>query len=563
MGIGRTDMHEIIDLTADVLSSFNRTKKLKEFQNKRKKNYIVDEPQDGKIKVTFIADDDSKYSCIYYYKTKKQVYSMIRSGQSLDLKYTYIKDFDIFDNLDCRDYTLKNFNASSSFLDGHVKFNGAHFEDGNVSFRDVRFGDNEVSFDYVQFGNCEVDFCDARFGDGEANFVGARFGDGDVNFFGAHFGNGDVNFAGAKFGNGDINFNHTKFANGIVNFWRAQFNNSYVSFLDAEFGDGYITFWESQFNHSDVSFWDARFGEGDVDFNDVLFDGNVVFGNTRFGKGKVFFSYTHFNKGDLIFNNASAQILIFESNTFSSHIDLRLKEIEELIVQDCIIEKTIKCHGSVSYKKLSLHNTVNLGQIYIYWDNNGVFDAISNGIKISRESDKNNLQFTIEEKASQFRMLKENFHNIGYYEDEDCAYKAYMDCKTESLNWFKEAFEKGKRKNLLKGICKGLGSVFKKLFYKAFGLISGYGTKPLRILGSAVISIILCGFAYSPFVSKTFSFMSIWRGLYFSTITFLTIGYENMKPLSEFPAILSGIEGFIGLFLMSFFTVAVARKLLR
>lgn len=325
-----------------------------------------------------------------------------------------------------------------------------------------------------------------------------------------------------------------------------------VAFNKAQFGDGSVSFAYAQFGHDNVDFSSVQFGHGNVDFSSAKFGhGNVYFNYAQFGHGNVSFNFTQFGHGNVDFSNSSAQRISFFRYTFSSHVNLRFKKIDELVLWECIIEKTLKCDNHGAYKTLSFKETINLGQIYIDWKNNNVYKAI------------NDDNHTSEQKTAQFRMLKENFHNIGYYEDEDCAYKAYIDCKTKSLSWFLEAFKEGKQKNLLKGICKGIASVFKKLFYKAFGLISGYGTKPLRILGCAVVSIILCGFAYSPFVSESYSFMSICKGLYFSTITFLTIGYENMKPLSEFPAILSGIEGFLGLFLMSFFTVAVARKLLR
>ena len=52
------------------------------------------------------------------------------------------------------------------------------------------------------------------------------------------------------------------------------------------------------------------------------------------------------------------------------------------------------------------------------------------------------------------------------------------------------------------------------------------------------------------------------KAFYHSAITFLTIGYGDHFP---FGAIrwMSGIEGFVGLFLMSYFTVAFVRKILR
>ena len=52
------------------------------------------------------------------------------------------------------------------------------------------------------------------------------------------------------------------------------------------------------------------------------------------------------------------------------------------------------------------------------------------------------------------------------------------------------------------------------------------------------------------------------RSFYHSAITFLTIGYGDHYPFG-FIRWVSSMEGFFGLFLMSYFTVAFVRKVLR
>jgi hypothetical protein len=49
---------------------------------------------------------------------------------------------------------------------------------------------------------------------------------------------------------------------------------------------------------------------------------------------------------------------------------------------------------------------------------------------------------------------------------------------------------------------------------------------------------------------------------YHSAITFLTIGYGDYYP-TGFSRAISVVEGWTGLFLMSYFTVAFVRKILR
>jgi len=55
---------------------------------------------------------------------------------------------------------------------------------------------------------------------------------------------------------------------------------------------------------------------------------------------------------------------------------------------------------------------------------------------------------------------------------------------------------------------------------------------------------------------------TVQRALYHSAITFLTIGYGDYYPSGVIRWV-SGVEGFVGLFLMSYFTVAFVRKILR
>jgi hypothetical protein len=52
------------------------------------------------------------------------------------------------------------------------------------------------------------------------------------------------------------------------------------------------------------------------------------------------------------------------------------------------------------------------------------------------------------------------------------------------------------------------------------------------------------------------------QSFYHSGITFFTIGYGDVFP-QGLSRIVSGVEGFIGVFMMSYFTVAFVRKVLR
>ena len=101
-----------------------------------------------------------------------------------------------------------------------------------------------------------------------------------------------------------------------------------------------------------------------------------------------------------------------------------------------------------------------------------------------------------------------------------------------------------------------------------------YATAPLRVL----LSMFVVFFSYSilytivPFISdasvancapEDAGFIEILgNNLYFSAITFLTVGYGDCLPTGIFK-IIAPLEGWTGVFLMSYFTVAFVRKILR
>jgi len=342
------------------------------------------------------------------------------------------------------------------------------------------------------------------------------FWDGDVSFEEATFGDGYVSFDGANFGDGNINFEDTSFGEGVVNFSRVNFGNGDTSFFGANFGNG------------DVNFYDTQLENGNINFNGAAFgDGDIRFGFSSFINGETSFLLTTFGNGDISFEMAHMGKVTFTGNQFKSIVDMRFKDIQELKIQDCTIEKILKVDGFPQV--LSFLNTINLGQIYIDWWNCNVYKSISNSTYNADRPD-------------QFRMLKENYHTIGDYDAEDNAYRAYMKCKT-SDKWYRWPL-------------------------KFFSLVGGYGTQPFTIILAMLAAWIAFAAVYTFFLAGQFDLSSVKSfsdALYYSGITFLTIGYGDIAPAVTGTALrfVSIAEGFVGLFLMSYLTVAVVRKILR
>ena len=99
-----------------------------------------------------------------------------------------------------------------------------------------------------------------------------------------------------------------------------------------------------------------------------------------------------------------------------------------------------------------------------------------------------------------------------------------------------------------------------------------YATNPMRVILSVLIVYSVYSVLY--FVIPLFSAASLESSyqltdahslgvaFYYSAVTFFTIGFGDYYPMG-YLRILAATEGFTGVFLMSYFTVAFVRKILR
>ena len=159
--------------------------------------------------------------------------------------------------------------------------------------------------------------------------------------------------------------------------------------------------------------------------------------------------------------------------------------------------------------------------------------------------------------------MKEEFRDTGRYLDEDVAYVYFKRYELVS------EYELAKEKGIVALILFMPNFLFQRLVFDKVGL---YATNPFRVLFSIVVVNFIFSLIYTMFYSASNMltcmdnsvgiFEKILGNLYFSAITFFTVGYGDCSPLGFFK-ILAPLEGFVGVFLMSYFTVAFVRKILR
>jgi hypothetical protein len=270
----------------------------------------------------------------------------------------------------------------------------------------------------------------------------------------------------------------------------------------------------------------------------------------------ISFERTEFGDGDVSFYNSIFHSLSLKSCHLDHYVDLRLAKAGLLDISDTIVRDIIDIEPydfPVEIKTLDMSGMRLLGKLYIDWRHNKCSESIQNQVGTN-----------LRQKSEQFRILKENFSSTGKYEDEDEAYIMFK--RYEAKSWLTEQQEKG-------GIAKIVSHIPDSFQWLVFDKIGLYATSPGRVLFSVVVFWFCFGLVYFFIdlvgLGKTISAVGnpdhlskFLQSFYHSAITFFTIGYGDVYPLG-LSRVVSGFEGFMGVFMMSYFTVAFVRKVLR
>lgn len=443
----------------------------------------------------------------------------------------------------------------SRFL-GSFRLTNCFIKAAKSNFTQSRFEGELVSFKNTIFDEGAKDFQDASFGSGEAIFTNVDFGDGDVSFINAEFNNSDVDFRVCRFGKGKIDFHYARFGGGGVSFERVDFGSGRVDFRAAEFHAGRTSFNRASFHEGELNFEGAETPKGKLTFKRAAF-GNftLIFDLYQGAQSEIIFERSLFSQ-NISFSDAQLGKLFFFDCQFNSTVNLHVKQSDEISLAGCTIRDIVEFYTHGDPPKISSLNLAGvrlLGQIYIDWDANGVRNLIySQGCT------------TIVEKAEQFRILKENFNALGKYDEEDAAYVEFKRCHMKAL--LLNSNKQGRVGHFISRVIYWA----KKLLFDYMGL---YATSPQRVIISilfvyamySLLYMAIMGLNWGHIIATSASGKQLGlvaRGFYFSVVTFFTIGYGDFAP-SGIARFIAGTEGFMGVFLMAYFTVAFVRKILR
>jgi len=95
--------------------------------------------------------------------------------------------------------------------------------------------------------------------------------------------------------------------------------------------------------------------------------------------------------------------------------------------------------------------------------------------------------------------------------------------------------------------------------------IFGYGEQPGKVIISAISIILIFAFLFmgsgiSNVGIEQITSNNFFDCIYFSTVTFTTLGYGDFRPLEGIGRILTGSEAFVGAFMMALFVYTFARR---
>lgn len=289
-----------------------------------------------------------------------------------------------------------------------------------------------------------------------------------------------------------------------------------------------------------------------VEFSeDVIFNSSVFRGQTRF-RNAVF-------HGTAGFDGCSfGGVVTFKNATFHNDAKFRTAVFEGY----CLLGNAV-FNASARFASTHFVKGANFSEVKFlgYTDFGGVYSS-SRSVPVYESVFFGRRRFGEDE--SFWRFIKQSATEAGYYQlagecfyNERCARLWY---KLRGVGY--DALSPAKK---LARLLAGLRLLPELIFGR---LLFGYGERPVRVLIASAMIILLCAFFYSHQGALEYrsgpTEPSFFQGLYFSTITFTTLGYGDFYPAPDgFSRHLAMAEAVAGGCLIALFIVCLAKRFSR
>jgi voltage-gated potassium channel Kch len=98
-------------------------------------------------------------------------------------------------------------------------------------------------------------------------------------------------------------------------------------------------------------------------------------------------------------------------------------------------------------------------------------------------------------------------------------------------------------------------------------LVARYGESPARVLATGAVTVLACGLVYNAFDlvehAESGDSATLFEALYFSGLTFTTLGYGDFNPANELGQVLAVTETSIGVVLLAILVFVFGRRATR
>jgi uncharacterized protein YjbI with pentapeptide repeats len=419
------------------------------------------------------------------------------------------------------DAFLKLLDEGGSDLEGFrlpgVDLSGRVFH-ADVSLRNATFT-GDVSFKDTTFPEM-VDLNGATF-EGDVSFEDAAFA-GSVDLSGARFRKRAL-FRGATFGEKAC-FKETRFG-PVADLDRAQFSGD-ARFDKAHF-EGELRLASAEFGR--YSFFLEATCEGQADFSFAIFKAYADFAGSR---------WSGLNMTDVIFERRGCfDGAVISSGTFEDaelrHVTLRDVDLANVFTTGASLEEAYmsearwgKPERGPLGKKLEVREET-------LADEEGTRDALRRA-------------------ESAHRNLKESYKNEGDYETAGEFFIREMAVKRKTA-WLDREYGYWVMSSTIAGLC-------------------GYGERPARVIFWWFAFVFIFGVIYfgghliAPSGEGDVDYGD-WRGfatcLYFSVVTFTTLGFGDFHPVTDAGRAVASLEAFTGAFMIALFVLVFGRKMIR
>ncbi|WP_281655280.1 pentapeptide repeat-containing protein [Eggerthella sinensis] len=380
---------------------------------------------------------------------------------------------------------------------------------------------------------------------------------------------------------------------GTFNRWTsfegASFWGDVASFQEADLGG--ISFKMANARGCDFNFQEAYVSQGDFLFSDVRIEqGLVDFSGTVFDDVKLVSflgletdSTVKFNRASLDCNelrwyHANVEKLVFLSCDLNCAKAEFQMECHSLIINGGTNQKSLDFRPTTGLSAFSLCGLANMGIILIDRSPDELIKLIDVPVATVWEKGRQWRNPTHKDKADQYFTLKQVFNRNGFYENEDAMYCAYRrELRKQRLETAKNHLT-DRNAGIIARLKEAM--YFPRHFLYDFlvcDVVGCYATSPKRVFATCLITILVFSFLMTPitvsldtlihaedFAQAIAPVLHTWSdGLYNSAQAFLTVGFLGSESAGAALRTICAIEGFLGVFLITYFTASFAHRVLR